>query len=539
MKLTLTSLLALCLCLSGCGKNEKPETQAKGENPLTSVVPKAKEAQSKPKSPEPKIEAKDNSKAKTSQPKQGVELTEEEAFKILVDALSGIAFDERDKALYKIEVDDPRSRHSSFNSVSFVSRVPPGFPSDKLNAGQDLRRIIFRVEGARVERVEGASEAARAKIAEINKRMDKIKDAQEEVRVELRNARLDAAKGQIPEVILLSIPIPIKPAVDQNRTAHEAKPTLSPVPSRGTRSSSRRSSGSRPSSSRYNRRPTTPTRPPSEKTGSLKSIPARGNPPVRPRERTKQDVLISDMYMRSRELSRELSKERYDLEEQTWKTVISPLVMYQEPLQKPEGVAKEEPKPKRWVLGPNIEAIDIGFWHEKAGDFIDYWDEPGFPERIRVEMAFEQADGSPAMIHDMHHCVVFSPEAAKANLKAAEQGDAHARYHLGMMYSNGNQVKEDDKEALKWWRKAAEQGYARAQSQLALAYFKGEGVPKDIVIACAWLHLAELDEGSSPSYGDINISKGRELMRKITSEQLKKGESMAEEWQRENPKLVK
>ena len=117
MKLTLTSLLALCLCLSGCGKNEKPETQAKGENPLTSVVPKAKEAQSKPKSPEPKIAAKDNSKAKTSQPKQGVELTEEEAFKILLDALSGMAFDERNKALYKIEVDDPRSRHSSFNSV--------------------------------------------------------------------------------------------------------------------------------------------------------------------------------------------------------------------------------------------------------------------------------------------------------------------------------------------------------------------------------------------------------------------------------------
>ena len=45
----------------------------------------------------------------------------------------------------------------------------------------------------------------------------------------------------------------------------------------------------------------------------------------------------------------------------------------------------------------------------------------------------------------------------------AEQGDAEAQFNLGVMYSNGEGVPQDDAEAVRWYRLAAAQGYARAR----------------------------------------------------------------------------
>ena len=42
----------------------------------------------------------------------------------------------------------------------------------------------------------------------------------------------------------------------------------------------------------------------------------------------------------------------------------------------------------------------------------------------------------------------------------AEQGNARARYNLGVMYEIGQGVPQDDKTAVKWHRLAAEQGDA-------------------------------------------------------------------------------
>ncbi|EOX4856310.1 tetratricopeptide repeat protein, partial [Haemophilus influenzae] len=49
-------------------------------------------------------------------------------------------------------------------------------------------------------------------------------------------------------------------------------------------------------------------------------------------------------------------------------------------------------------------------------------------------------------------------------LPLAEQGNAEAQLMLGVMYARGIGVKQDDFEAVKWYRQAAEQGYANAQA---------------------------------------------------------------------------
>ncbi len=50
--------------------------------------------------------------------------------------------------------------------------------------------------------------------------------------------------------------------------------------------------------------------------------------------------------------------------------------------------------------------------------------------------------------------------------QAAEQGDAKAQFNLGVMYSDGRGVPQNDAEAVKWFRLAAEQGDASAQYNL-------------------------------------------------------------------------
>ena len=48
-------------------------------------------------------------------------------------------------------------------------------------------------------------------------------------------------------------------------------------------------------------------------------------------------------------------------------------------------------------------------------------------------------------------------------LLLADQGQAEAEYHLGLMYLNGAGVAKNKKEAVKWLRKAADQDQAIGQ----------------------------------------------------------------------------
>ena len=80
-------------------------------------------------------------------------------------------------------------------------------------------------------------------------------------------------------------------------------------------------------------------------------------------------------------------------------------------------------------------------------------------------------------------------QAAKAKTKA-QAGDTEAQFVLGDMYRNGRGVKQDFKEAVKWFRKASEQGYAEAQYDLGLMYYFGRGVERDIQESKTWMRKA-------------------------------------------------
>ena len=86
-------------------------------------------------------------------------------------------------------------------------------------------------------------------------------------------------------------------------------------------------------------------------------------------------------------------------------------------------------------------------------------------------------------------------EALKWFQKAAEQGVAESQFSLGLSYYKGDGVKQDFKEAANWYQKAAQQGNSKAQTNLAIMYIKGEEVPKNSEKA-ARLTLAAAQQGS-------------------------------------------
>lgn len=62
--------------------------------------------------------------------------------------------------------------------------------------------------------------------------------------------------------------------------------------------------------------------------------------------------------------------------------------------------------------------------------------------------------------------------------KQADAGDPDAQSKLGVLYASGLGVKQDLKEAARWYKKAADQSYPLGMWNLAFLYVRGEGVPK-------------------------------------------------------------
>ena len=76
------------------------------------------------------------------------------------------------------------------------------------------------------------------------------------------------------------------------------------------------------------------------------------------------------------------------------------------------------------------------------------------------------------------------PSIAELNsqeiFKLANQGNAAAQFNLGVMYHQGQGVRQDYTQARQWFEKAASQDYAAAQFNLGVMYHQGQGVRQDI-----------------------------------------------------------
>ncbi|WP_449258641.1 tetratricopeptide repeat protein [Chlorobium limicola] len=95
--------------------------------------------------------------------------------------------------------------------------------------------------------------------------------------------------------------------------------------------------------------------------------------------------------------------------------------------------------------------------------------------------------------------VLYEKEEYKAAFERAVElagnNDAMALYILGRLYAEGKGVRQDYKQASRYYRAAAEQEHPEAMFALGELSFLGKGVPQNDKVAAAWFRRAA-EEGS-------------------------------------------
>jgi len=83
---------------------------------------------------------------------------------------------------------------------------------------------------------------------------------------------------------------------------------------------------------------------------------------------------------------------------------------------------------------------------------------------------------------------------------ATEYNDPSAQYLVGRNYLNGNSVKVNVEEAIKWFEMAAKQNHIRALYQLGIIYLYGTGVKQNLSLAYKYLYKAALKNHLESQY---------------------------------------
>lgn len=110
--------------------------------------------------------------------------------------------------------------------------------------------------------------------------------------------------------------------------------------------------------------------------------------------------------------------------------------------------------------------------------------------------------------------------------QAAATGNTLAEYNIGIMYSKGLGVPEDDAQAAYWYKKVAYKDIKEGQYTLGMAYFfGGVNLEKDYTEAANWLEKAALQGDAKAQFRMGNIydqGLGRDKDLKLAFEWLSK-----------------
>jgi|GEM_PF-2725252 len=109
---------------------------------------------------------------------------------------------------------------------------------------------------------------------------------------------------------------------------------------------------------------------------------------------------------------------------------------------------------------------------------------------IGPSVAASDTDERPKSFYDKISDGNCQSDAIDEALLLANQDNSTAQNFLGTVYLAGSCVRQNDIEALRWFRLAAEQGDAQAQFNIGLMYYAGNGVEIDYAQAVHWFRLA-------------------------------------------------
>jgi TPR repeat protein len=107
----------------------------------------------------------------------------------------------------------------------------------------------------------------------------------------------------------------------------------------------------------------------------------------------------------------------------------------------------------------------------------------------------------------------------------ATLGGADSQLLVGHAYETGNGVRQDPKEAMRWYRKAAEQGHPKAFGLIGRLYGIGFGVNRDLVKANMYFQLGH-------RRGEKHLAEFIETVeRKLQAREIQKSLQLADSWE--------
>ena len=168
----------------------------------------------------------------------------------------------------------------------------------------------------------------------------------------------------------------------------------------------------------------------------------------------------------------------------------------------------------------------LGAGYQEATDAFDKGDSLTALKEFQALADDNDARGQYGLgiMYDLGEGVPQSAEqAAKWYQLSAEKGYADAQNNLGVMYENGEGVPRNYDEAMNWYRKAAESGNKDAPNNIGVMYMSGVGAIKDSVKAYMWFSIAGKGDPAA-------ISNKKFLLKRLTTEELARAKSMAQEW---------
>lgn len=119
---------------------------------------------------------------------------------------------------------------------------------------------------------------------------------------------------------------------------------------------------------------------------------------------------------------------------------------------------------------------------------------------------------------------ISQSKAATVNIlqeldRRAQAGDAACQFQLGYLYANGKGVRQDDREAVHWYRQSALNGYPDGLIAMAEAFDLGRGVSKNPIAAYA---LAKAAVTTKPEA----VVVANQLKAKLSADDLAAAERM-------------
>ena len=128
---------------------------------------------------------------------------------------------------------------------------------------------------------------------------------------------------------------------------------------------------------------------------------------------------------------------------------------------------------------------------EIDNNITQYWE-----REISSDIVLGKID---ALINDLE-MKILDKESKYYQLIKKEKNNSEYQNYIGMDYLNGNFVKQNYEEAIKWFHLAAEQENKFSQHNIGWCHYNGRGVKKNNEEALKWFHLSAEQGGKVSQY---------------------------------------